>query len=704
MSHDIQDMNFGGSKVEILFAHERSMVFRGKMSGIIGMSREMLKEELSNYLMYCRNDLPDLDLLNLTPFNISTPDASISVQQIRRTSICKSLYYYDRVNFPNSNRMTWKETREVCNLISGVVSYNYEKRKDILLWTDMKKEWEIVYKYFGLDGKHIVLPDRIHWEEGQPNGGNEEECLAYSTGTNRYLDLGCDYLLYSQCEPRFSKYFQMRGLCKDQDEIESEYYIEDIGSDDGHTLAFTGFEKNNIFKYKNSWVITSDLQKDKILGFYNGSKEYPVGRNDWYITGFCSGEYHVIRKTRLILSKCNDAVDFTCNNGDCITLNKRCNEVSDCTDGSDEESCKTIWVSNYRKEFPPAKMSQGKKFSIQVELFVLKILSIDEKNNKFSLKVEVKLRWQDVRVIFFRLSKDIPSILTEEEKNLIWVPMIYFENSVDSSLSIVVDRQSEISSLTNSNNDGHLTDLSHTQESIYFPGESAYLYYKRRYDIVFYCHFKFEHYPFDSQICKIETVLPYALTEAFEFELADGKWTTKLMDSNLNGLQFNLLDLYTSMDESTNKSKIISYFRFKRIYRNVLTTVFVPTLCLQIIVLLTLHITEERFNTVVMVTLTAALATYTLYQSISNSLPSTHYIKMIDNWLLFSLLMPFVTFFVVMWIERFSYLARNNPKNEKSYINHKNKLIFYGKFGIVVLTAFFDIVYWYVNLCVYYTD
>ena len=44
------------------------------------------------------------------------------------------------------------------------------------------------------------------------------------------------------------------------------------------------------------------------------------------------------------------------------------------------------------------------------------------------------------------------------------------------------------------------------------------------------------------------------------------------------------------------------------------------------------------------------LVMYTLYQSIASALPQTAYLKMIDVWLLFGLMMPFVVFlFVVIW-------------------------------------------------------
>jgi hypothetical protein len=72
--------------------------------------------------------------------------------------------------------------------------------------------------------------------------------------------------------------------------------------------------------------------------------------------------------------------------------------------------------------------------------------------------------------------------------------------------------------------------------------------------------------------------------------------------------------------------------------------------CLLIIAEITLYIDESHFDTTIMVSLTSMLVMYTLYQSISGSLPQTAYLKMIDVWLLFGLLMPFVVFlFEVIW-------------------------------------------------------
>ena len=55
------------------------------------------------------------------------------------------------------------------------------------------------------------------------------------------------------------------------------------------------------------------------------------------------------------------------------------------------------------------------------------------------------------------------------------------------------------------------------------------------------------------------------------------------------------------------------------------------------------------FQAVVTVNLTVMLVLVTMFISISSSLPVTSYVKMIDIWLLFSLMVPFVEVLLHTW-------------------------------------------------------
>ena len=73
-----------------------------------------------------------------------------------------------------------------------------------------------------------------------------------------------------------------------------------------------------------------------------------------------------------------------------------------------------------------------------------------------------------------------------------------------------------------------------------------------------------------------------------------------------------------------------------------LLTVFLPTVLLNIIGHSTNYFKDFFFEAVVSVNLTVLLVLTTMFISVSNNLPNTSYIKMIDVWLIFNLTVPFV--------------------------------------------------------------
>ena len=74
---------------------------------------------------------------------------------------------------------------------------------------------------------------------------------------------------------------------------------------------------------------------------------------------------------------------------------------------------------------------------------------------------------------------------------------------------------------------------------------------------------------------------------------------------------------------------------------NELLTTYLPTVFILCIVYATNYFKPFFFEAVVTVNLTSQLVLTTLFISVSNSLPPTSYVKMIDIWLIFSQLIPF---------------------------------------------------------------
>ena len=103
----------------------------------------------------------------------------------------------------------------------------------------------------------------------------------------------------------------------------------------------------------------------------------------------------------------------------------------------------------------------------------------------------------------------------------------------------------------------------------------------------------------------------------------------------------------------------------QRRFNHHLATTFIPTSCLMIVCQSTLYFNAEHFKTTSGVTVTTMLVMYTLYQAVSHKLPPTSYIKMIDVWLIFGLILPFCVFFLLVLIDHLPKVHRGETNLSK---------------------------------------
>ena len=113
--------------------------------------------------------------------------------------------------------------------------------------------------------------------------------------------------------------------------------------------------------------------------------------------------------------------------------------------------------------------------------------------------------------------------------------------------------------------------------------------------------------------------------------------------------QFELGKL-TAQANDDNKT-ITLIIPLKRLYHYHIASTFFPTASLLIISCLTLFIDPERFEAKIGLSLTTMLVMQTLQENIGDNLPKTAYIKLIDEWLIFGMCVPFAVFLVLVFIE-----------------------------------------------------
>jgi len=123
--------------------------------------------------------------------------------------------------------------------------------------------------------------------------------------------------------------------------------------------------------------------------------------------------------------------------------------------------------------------------------------------------------------------------------------------------------------------------------------------------------------------------------------------------------QFNLVN--SVFYETENFTSIKAEFKFQRIISYHVTNTYIPTASLLVISEITLYFDQTQMELASGLSLTILLVMYTMYQSITQSLTKTAYLKMIDYWLIFCLLVPFFIFMIELY-----WLLKRNKVEEKS--------------------------------------
>ena len=122
----------------------------------------------------------------------------------------------------------------------------------------------------------------------------------------------------------------------------------------------------------------------------------------------------------------------------------------------------------------------------------------------------------------------------------------------------------------------------------------------------------------------------------------------KDLSKDFKPMQFELGRL---RGETVDNTTLILHIPLMRYYDYHCATTFFPTFCLLAIACMTLCIDPQHFQATIALSLTTMLVMQTLQENISDDLPKTAYIKMVDLWLIMGMINPFVVFLVLVVVE-----------------------------------------------------
>ena len=348
---------------------------------------------------------------------------------------------------------------------------------------------------------------------------------------------------------------------------------------------------------------------------------------------------------------------------------KRCDDKFDCKDKSDENQCNKVFLDGkfYNNDIPPYIIGSNVRINVSIYLSSVDNIILP---STFDTKFLLELTWKDYRITYHDLQE--VNIINDETRESIWIPPLIFSNSKDNEI-LKNDEKTIISILKMAQ--PKFNSYKELHETTVYEGSQTLIKYHRKYSMIIICHYQLQYYPFDHQICTIDVEIPILLQDYIDiFPQRTGNLGVSELD------QF--LITKTEIQSKKNHSLIQCKIFMKRIPWYHIATTYMPILFVIFLALITLCIDQSHFDAIIMVSLTCMLVMYTLFQSIATNMPTTISLKLLDYWLIFGMIMPFIVFTVLISLElldeyhkrKFPF-SKNLMNTQGNFVRIHNKII-----------------------------
>ena len=355
---------------------------------------------------------------------------------------------------------------------------------------------------FKSEGVEPVVLDYSDFDFGEPNGGKIENCAAFRVSNYKHLDVGCTEKRCGACDLPFLPIFHLRGTIPGNVKIDQEYFwTREISNE---RYIFEGLQHSKLIALNsNTWEINDSNTGESI--FQLSEHLYPMGIYEWL--DLKSNESLV-----LSFDVCN-ATQFNCNNGMCIGMALRCNEVKDCDDNSDELDCNLVELpDDYNMDNAPQNLDKSGLLDIEISKFKMYIEDIVDTKNIIEIQFGMTSVWFDSRLTFLNLDMNRLNQVSEAEKLSIWRPK-YTIWKADSE-GLQEDKSFEVLTVKPLE-EGQPSAYRDTVASIKFSGEKTQLILKQWFKARVVCqNTQVGYFPFDKNLCSFK-IMPFASPQSW---------------------------------------------------------------------------------------------------------------------------------------------------------------------------------------------
>ena len=295
----------------------------------------------------------------------------------------------------------------------------------------------------------------------------------------------------------------LSGLC-DTSPVDKVYALIEPAkgvSDRYGTFAGTTGWTIDFDKEINTWKIYHNFFTHYTIKMLDSSRR-PFGKKTWEVSNYICAQGETVPLV-LLLSNCNDD-QFTCNDGQCIDIERRCDQTPNCNDRSDEVHCKMLEIDeNYSKKIAPFVFESEKNMiipvTVNISLGLKKILKIEEVHHTFTLKFRLIMEWFDYRISYHNLKHARSSnALSSDEVDRLWIPLVIYENTEHNEGTKATD-DTEVT-ITREGT-FHESEKDNVDEINIFSGRDNRITYHQLFTKIFECEYQLQLYPFDTQTC-----------------------------------------------------------------------------------------------------------------------------------------------------------------------------------------------------------
>ena len=156
--------------------------------------------------------------------------------------------------------------------------------------------------------------------------------------------------------------------------------------------------------------------------------------------------------------------------------------------------------------------------------------------------------------------------------------------------------------------------------------------FKKLFVVDFVCSFDMTYYPFDEQDCTAE------------IEVAKEGRIVSLVKNSLKYIGPSDVMQYVVTETAGFKKndRIVFKISLGRRLMSVILTTMLPTIIFTLVTISSNYYAQQHFKTIIPLNLTSLLLSVMLLVGVSARLPQTSYLKMIDVWMIFALMVPFI--------------------------------------------------------------